>query len=133
MTEALIWEYLVTIFYNPILGLTKASVLVFLLRLFGKKDGVRTYIYVLFIVNMLHMVITLFAIIFQCYPIPFNWDPTVGGGMCLDKRLLFTVTSSITLLTDLLVLALPAYIFVGLKIPRRTKIALLFVFLLGFA
>lgn len=131
-TEALIWEYAVTILYNPILSFVKASVLVFLLRLFGKKDGVRTYILILFVVNLLHLVVTFFLLVFQCWPIQFNWTPDLQGGTCLDKRILFTATSSFTLLTDLLVLALPAYIFVGLKIQRKTKFALLFVFLLGF-
>jgi hypothetical protein len=130
-TESMIWEYAVTILYNPILGLVKASVLIFLLRLFGQKDGVRPYCLILNTVNILHMIGALFALIFQCFPIEANWMPNLGGARCVDKRILYTTTSSITLLTDLLVLALPIYIFSGLKIPRKTKIALLFVFLLG--
>jgi hypothetical protein len=130
-TEAAIWNYAVQILYNPILALVKASVLIFLLRLFGQKGGVRTYIYVVNTANLLQMVGVFVAIVLQCMPIEFNWNPNVRGGRCVNQRILYTSTASFTILTDLLVLALPAYIFTDLKIPRRTKLALLFVFLLG--
>jgi hypothetical protein len=131
-TEALIWAYAVQILYNPILTLVKSSVLIFLLRLFGQKDGIRRFIIGLSIINILQMVATFFAVILQCTPISFNWDPTAPGGHCIDRRILFTFTSSFNIITDLLVLGLPIWIFVDLKIPRGKKIALLFVFLLGF-
>lgn len=125
------WNYAVEILYNPILALVKASVLILLLRLFGQKDGVRTYIYVLNTLNILLMAGTFFAVVFQCIPVEFNWDKSIIGGHCINQSLLFTVTASFNILTDLLVLALPVWIFWGLRIPKRTKIALLFVFLLG--
>jgi hypothetical protein len=131
MTEARIWNYAVQILYNPILALVKASVLIFLLRLFGQKNGVRTYIIGLNTINILQMLAVFFAITLQCLPIEFNWDPTIRGGRCIDQRILYTSTASFTILTDMLVLLLPAYIFTKLKIPKKTKIALLFVFLLG--
>ena len=131
MEAALLWNYAVQILYNPILALVKASVLIFLLRLFGQKDGVRGYIIGLNIINILQLVAVFFAIVFQCIPIEFNWNKTIKGGRCVDQRVLFTSTSAFTILTDILVLALPAWIFMDLKIPRKTKIALLFVFLLG--
>jgi hypothetical protein len=128
----LIWLYAVQILYNPVLALVKSSVLIFLLRLFGQKDGVRRFIIGLNIVNILQMVAVFFAITLQCLPISFNWDLTISNGRCVDRRILYTFTSSFNILTDLLVLGLPLWIFVDLKIPRRTKIALIFVFLLGF-
>jgi hypothetical protein len=129
--EPLVWTYAIQILYNPILALVKASVLIFLLRLFGEMDGVRPYVLALNTVNLLQMVAVLFANVFQCMPIERVWDPSVRGGQCLDRRILFVSTASFTILTDVLVLALPAWIFRGLNIPRRTKYALLSVFLLG--
>lgn len=128
----LIWNYAVQILYNPILALVKASVLIFLLRLFGQKDGVRRVIYILMVVNLAQMFGVFFAIIFQCSPIAFNWDLSIRGGHCIEQRVLYTSTAAFTILTDLLVLAVPLWIFTSLKIPRKTKFALLFVFLLGF-
>ncbi|KAH8910008.1 hypothetical protein BR93DRAFT_993098 [Coniochaeta sp. PMI_546] len=131
-TEALIWLYAVQILYNPVLALVKSSVLIFLLRLFGQKDGVRRFIIGLNIVNILQMIAVFFAVMLQCIPISFNWDLTISNGRCVDRRILYTFTSCFNIVTDLLVLGLPIWIFVDLKIPRRTKIALIFVFLLGF-
>ncbi|KAK4174124.1 hypothetical protein QBC36DRAFT_358203 [Triangularia setosa] len=131
-TQGLIWAYAVQILYNPILALVKSSALIFLSRLFGQKDGVRRFLLWLNIANISQMVAVFFAIIFQCLPIAFNWDPTIRGGRCVDRRILYTCTAVINIVTDLLILGTPIWIFVKLKIPRRTKIALLFVFLLGF-
>jgi hypothetical protein len=131
-TPGLIWNYAIQILYNPILALVKASVLLFLLRLFGQKSGVRRFILWLNAANLLNMIAVFFATVFQCFPIEKNWEPRLKG-TCVDRRILFTTNSSINILTDLLVLGLPLRIFIDLKIPRRTKIALMFVFLLGFA
>ncbi|KAI1337819.1 hypothetical protein F5Y15DRAFT_145016 [Xylariaceae sp. FL0016] len=126
-----IWNYAVQILYNPILALVKTSILLFLLRLFGQKPGVRRFIVWLNTANIANMIAVFFAIVFQCIPIEKSWDPLVEG-TCIDRRVLFTASSAFNILTDLLVLGLPLRIFVDLKIPRRTKIALMVVFLLGF-
>ncbi|KAK0673859.1 hypothetical protein QBC41DRAFT_391260 [Cercophora samala] len=131
-TQGLIWAYAVQILYNPILALVKSSALIFLSRLFGQKDGVRRFLLWLNIANISQMVAVFFAITFQCLPIAFNWDLTVRGGRCVDRRVLYTCTAVINIVTDLLILGTPIWIFARLKIPRRTKMALLFVFLLGF-
>ena len=131
-TDGLIWNYAVQILYNPILALVKSSVLIFLLRLFGQKEGVRRFIIGLNTVNLVQMTCVFFAILFQCWPIAFNWDPTIKGGRCVEKSILFTTTAAFNIFTDLVVLGLPLWILVDLNIPRKTKFALLFVFLLGF-
>ncbi|RYP73223.1 hypothetical protein DL770_007811 [Monosporascus sp. CRB-9-2] len=130
-TPGLVWNYMVQILYNPILGLVKASVLLFMLRLFGQKRRVRQYILWVNTANAAHMVAVLFIIVLQCIPIEKTWDFSVPG-RCVDRPILFTTISAFNILTDLLILALPLKIFIGLKIPRCTKIALMFLFLLGF-
>ncbi|KAK3357093.1 hypothetical protein B0T25DRAFT_146694 [Lasiosphaeria hispida] len=131
-TEGLIWAYAVQILYNPILALVKSSVLIFLSRLFGQKDGVRRLLLWLNVANISQMVAVFFAITLQCLPIAFNWDLSITNGRCVDRRVLYLSTAAFNILTDLLILGLPLWIFVDLKIPRRQKIGLLFVFLLGF-
>lgn len=130
-TEGMIWNYAVQILYNPILALVKLSVLVFLHRLFSQIRGVKICIIALATLTTLHMVAVAGAIVFQCTPISFNWTPRLEGGTCVDQPALYVSTAAFTIVTDVLVLLLPAYIFWGLNIPRKTKIALLFVFLLG--
>lgn len=127
----MIWNYAVQILYNPILALVKLSVLVFLHRLFAQIRGVKMCIMALAAVTTMHMVGVAGAIIFQCTPISFNWEPLLEGGTCVDQPALYVSSAAFNILTDVLVLLLPAYIFRGLSIPKKTKVALLFVFLLG--
>ncbi|KXX78945.1 hypothetical protein MMYC01_204733 [Madurella mycetomatis] len=131
-TQGLIWSYAVQILYNPILALVKSSVLIFLSRLFGQKDWVRRFLLWLNVANISQMVAVFFAITLQCLPIAFNWDLSISGGRCVDRRVLYISTAVFNIITDLLILGLPLWVFSSLKIPKRTKIALLFVFLLGF-
>jgi hypothetical protein len=122
----------VEILYNPILALVRASVLVFLYRLFGQNNKFRRIIVGLSIVNILQMVAVFIAVLLQCIPISLNWDLSIRNGRCVDRRVLFTFSSAFNIVTDLLVLGLPMWIFSELKITRRAKFGLLFVFLLGF-
>lgn len=131
-TQGLIWTYAVQILYNPILALVKSSVMIFLSRLFGQRDWIRRFLLWLNVVNISQMVAVFFAIVLQCTPVPFNWDPTIVGGYCVDRRVLYIFSAAFNILTDILILGLPLWVFSSLRIPKRTKIALLIVFLLGF-
>lgn len=119
--------------YNPILALVKASVLLFLGRLFGQKRGARRYILAVGAANGAHAVAVLGVVAFQCTPVRRAWDVSAQGeGTCVDRHAFFTASAAVNILIDLLILALPLRVFVGLKIPCRTKLSLMFLFLLGF-
>lgn len=128
LTPGLIWNYAVQLLYNPILALVKLSALVFLHRLFSQVRGVRPAVLALAGLTVLNMVAVAGAVVFQCVPVSANWR---GGGKCVDRRALYVSTAAFTILTDVLVLLLPGYILRNLNIPKKTKVALLFVFLLG--
>lgn len=125
------WNYIIQLLYNPILALVKSSVLLFLLRLGGQKPGVRWTIHSLNAFNIGLMIAIFVTVIFQCTPVNFFWDRTIPGGHCVDTGAFYVATAGLTILTDVLVLALPFWIFLGLKMPAKVKIALLVVFGLG--
>ncbi|KAI1202541.1 hypothetical protein F5X97DRAFT_213151 [Nemania serpens] len=129
--RGLIWNYAVAILYNPILALAKTSLLLLLLRLFGQKAGVKRFIAWVNRANIGMMIAVFFATVVQCIPVQKTWQPSLEG-TCIDRKILFTALSSFNIITDILIIALPLSIFIGLRIPRRTKIALILVFLLGF-
>jgi len=131
-SEALVWGYAVQILYNPILALVKASVLLFLARLFEQKPGVRRALVWLNVINIAQMIGVFFAITLQCMPIAFNWDPTLRAGRCVDRRVLYVSTSAFNIIMDGILIGIPLWVFSGLQIPRRTKIGIMFVFVLGF-
>ncbi|KAI1169843.1 hypothetical protein F4777DRAFT_162342 [Nemania sp. FL0916] len=128
----LMWNYAIEILYTPILALVKTSILLLLLRLFGEKRGVRRFIIGVNVANLGMMVIIFIGAVLQCIPLNKIWQPELKG-KCINKKILFAVGSSFNIFTDLLILGLPLKIFICLKIPRQTKIALMIIFLLGFA
>lgn len=126
-----LWDFIIQVIYNPILALVKSSVLLFLLRLGGTKTRVRWSIHVLNAVNIGLMIAIFFVVIFTCKPVSFYWDKSVDGA-CIDSSPFNIGTAIITICTDVLVLAIPVWILVDLKMPLRIKLVLLGVFLLGF-
>ncbi|KAH8736176.1 hypothetical protein BGZ61DRAFT_339546 [Ilyonectria robusta] len=130
-TAALWWFFFAQMVYNPILALVKASVLVFLLRLGGQKQRVRWSIHALNAFNAAHAVAVFFVALLQCLPIEANWNMEArANAFCVEKEF-HVIASFLVLLTDFLVLALPFWIFLGLKMPMGTKLALIGVFMVG--
>ncbi|KAI1139887.1 hypothetical protein F5Y05DRAFT_380366 [Hypoxylon sp. FL0543] len=129
-TEGLIWIYVVGAVYQPILTLVKQSVLVFLLRFSGIKAGVRYIVWGTIIFNTVLMVAIFITVIFQCIPIEMNWNLMVPGH-CIEQFKFGVAAASLTIMTDIVSVALPFYIFLGLKINKNRKIALIGVFMLG--
>lgn len=123
--------YINGLIYNPILSMVKISVLLFLLRLAGTKPRARVAIWALLVFTTCLMIAIFFCVIFVCDPVSYVWDHKQDGH-CFDKKPFAMATSGITLFTDLLTLVLPFWIFIGLRMPKKAKMALLGVFALGF-
>ncbi|TGO37243.1 hypothetical protein BHYA_0102g00290 [Botrytis hyacinthi] len=105
------YNYIVQVLYNPILAIVKTSILMFFLRLAGQKIEIK--------------------LTFQCIPIAYNWQVDIPGGHCIEQGSFYAATSAIALVTDILVLIVPFCIVIGLKMPRKTKIAVTGTFFLG--
>lgn len=76
------------------------------------------------------MIAVLFVVVFQCDPVESFWHLELGQN-CIDQRSFALVTSLLTILTDIVVVALPFWIFLGLKISKAKKVALMVIFSLG--
>lgn len=129
------WFYIAQIFYNPVLAFVKASVLFFLHRLGGTKPGVHYAIWTVFTINALQAIAIFLVAVLQCLPISANWDMAVrmdADTKCVQNSFHISI-SCLTIFTDLLVLGLPIWMFVGLKMRVAQKIAVIGVFMLGIA
>ncbi|KAG4026836.1 hypothetical protein MFRU_036g00690 [Monilinia fructicola] len=131
MVTGLKYGFAVQILYNPILAIVKSSILIFLLRISGQKKNVKYTIWGLLAFNNIMMIAIFFGVIFQCTPIAFNWQTDIPGGYCIKRGLFYVVTAIIFLITDIMVLLIPFWIVVGLKMPRKTKLSVIGVFSLG--
>lgn len=127
----MIFNFAVQVAYNPILALVKTSILLFLLKLSGvQRPAVRWSIHALNALNITMMLAIFIVVIFQCSPVTFVYDKSIEG-TCIQQGMFYVVTAALTLLTDVLVLALPFWIFLDLKISRKKKMAVIGVFALG--
>jgi hypothetical protein len=74
---------------------------------------------------------SFFGAIFLCVPIEAGWSMTPGTGRCMDRAVLYYLTSGFNVAADIVIFALPVPLITNLPIHRNQKIALLFVFTFG--
>ncbi|SPO05451.1 related to integral membrane protein PTH11 [Cephalotrichum gorgonifer] len=132
-TAGLWWNFFEQICYNPVLAFVKCSVLCFIMRIGGHKDAIFRAIWVLMGITIAHAIAVFFGALFQCVPIEANWHPELRADpntRCIDNSF-HIIQSAITIATDLAILVLPFWIFLGLRMPRATKIAVLGIFTIG--
>ncbi|CAG9955915.1 unnamed protein product [Clonostachys rosea f. rosea IK726] len=106
------WNFFEQLCYNPVLALVK-------------------FIWGLMIFTILHAIAVFFGALFQCIPIATNWHPELKkdpNTRCIDNSF-HIIQSSITIATDVAILVLPFWIFLGLRMAKGAKIAVLGVFL----
>lgn len=128
--NGLIWLYFVGAIYNTVLAFVKQSVLLFLLRIAGLNNLVRIGCWLTSVFNMFEMAAVFLVVIFQCSPVSSFWHPELGQN-CIDQKAFAISTAVLTIFTDVVVVALPFYVFLGLQMDRKKKIALIMVFSLG--
>jgi hypothetical protein len=130
--------------YNPILSLVKMSVAFLLLRIGGTKAIVKKALWFSLALNMALAVSIFFVDAFQCSPVRYVYaypamdlaaqqvagadskgqvnGVTITGGKCIDQINFFLISAGLTVLTDLIILAIPIVIVWDLKMPRKRKI-----------
>jgi hypothetical protein len=72
-----------------------------------------------------------FALIFACDPIAMSYDVTVQDGACINRASLYIATAVVNIISDVILFCLPLPVVVKLQAPRRQKLGLLLIFLLG--
>ncbi|KAI4741389.1 hypothetical protein E4T50_08185 [Aureobasidium sp. EXF-12298] len=118
------------VLYVVLIHVTKASILTQYLRIFPTRT-MRRLTWLLFAALVPSVLWGVFASIFFCNPVRKIWLPMVPG-KCISTRTYWLSVSAVNIVLDFAVLALPMPVISRLKLPKRQKIALVGVFLLGF-
>ncbi|KAJ5825782.1 hypothetical protein N7474_002920 [Penicillium riverlandense] len=108
----------------------KVSLLLFYVRIFSVRRF-QIFAYVVGTLVLVHGIVVLFTIIFQCKPVPYVWDKTIRNGTCFVQQVLYRFVSPPNVLTGILILIMPIPFVWKLHAPRAQKMALTAVFLLG--
>lgn len=124
------WIFINGLCYNPTLALVKVSTLLFLLRLGSVKKRVRIASIAMIILNLAIMVTFFTIFLLQCLPVESLW---IGGptAKCIRRDVFAISLATMNIFTDFLTLSIPFLLFLGLKVHKRVRNALLAVFLLG--
>jgi len=128
--------------YNPVLGLVKWSIILFLLRLDDRRRYIRWTLIALQVFNIAHMVSVFLVVVFQCSPVHMYWnhhktDELVDGRIvndgytCIDQASFSLSTAGISILTDVAILLVPIAMMWNLRMPVRRKLAVTLVLSLG--
>ncbi|KAK8127948.1 hypothetical protein PG984_009056 [Apiospora sp. TS-2023a] len=115
-------------------GLVKISILLFMLRIFPKRD-MRNLIYGVCGVIVAYTIAFFFATLFQCQPISFFWrqlDSTFPG-KCNDIHMQAWIAAGINILLDIVVIVLPIRSLWNLQASLPKKITAISMFSLGAA
>lgn len=78
----------------------------------------------------LTLIAFVFAIVFQCSPIPYAWDKTLAG-TCVNVTAIFYSHAGINIVTDVMIYIMPMKMLWGVRRPQKEKIALMVVFAMG--
>ncbi|KAG4428570.1 hypothetical protein IFR05_015945 [Cadophora sp. M221] len=122
------------IFYVLILGLCKISIITFYLRIFpSQKFRIASY----FILGWVILTTLLFMLLalLQCIPISLNyygWQTNGGRDKCLNLNAESYASAAINITQDVVILLLPIPSLLRLRVSRKKKLHVLFMFSLGF-
>ena len=95
------------------------------------------------VLNLSLLISQFLVVLFQCQPMHYYWDHwwmdtydkngdvAMKGGKCIDQMKFYLISPGLAVLTDILILLVPAAMVWNLRMPRRKKIAVWCVLSLG--
>ncbi|KAJ9617141.1 hypothetical protein H2200_000862 [Cladophialophora chaetospira] len=121
------------IFYKITFSLTKISILLLYLRVFGVWKTFRYLCWIMIGVVVSFSIATVITSIFQCSPVAFAFDKTAnhGKGECIDLTKFWYANAGFNIGSDAIIIVMPILPVKSLNLPTRSKIALCGLFTLG--
>ncbi|KAK5164648.1 uncharacterized protein LTR77_009854 [Saxophila tyrrhenica] len=113
-----------------VVNVTKASILTQYLRIFSSRV-IRMCCIILLLCLLPAVAWGVFGGTFLCSPVAKLWDPSMEGS-CMSAVDYWYSVAGIDIGLDFLILLLPLPAIVRLRLPRKQKLGLVLVFLLGF-
>ncbi|GAM85400.1 hypothetical protein ANO11243_034070 [Dothideomycetidae sp. 11243] len=129
----------ITFFHNLLIlagiCLAKVSICLLLIRLV-KHRGYAWFLWFLLAFISAYHIACEFTIIFACIPTKAQWDLAARKGAKCFSLQVFTdlglANSIVNMITDVLLALLPIPVIMAMQLNNRTKIALVFIMMLGF-
>lgn len=110
-----------TLVYNPVMVMIKASFLWSLQKLRSPRVWVRRSLWAIQAINAAYGIAHIFVSAVPCIPVKKKWYPETPGS-CYDGVNFIIGTITIVLITDALVLIMPTWIIYDLQMARSRKV-----------
>ena len=111
------------------------AILLQYLRLFAPQKVLDPFMWygarIVIAVAGLFYCITAFITIFACSPREAIWNPFITSSYCIDDEMLILIICLFNILSDIVILLLPARAVWKLRIPTRHKIRIVLLFAIG--
>ncbi|RAL13171.1 uncharacterized protein BO97DRAFT_388960 [Aspergillus homomorphus CBS 101889] len=122
--------YVLDWFYVPSNAMSRISVVALYLRFFT-QPLYRAACWGVIAFLLGNMIATIIAAQVECFPLQFTWDKTIRGGHCFNLILWYKLTNLPTVISDVMVMALPVPTVWGLQASFSCKAGIATVFLTG--
>ncbi|KEZ46553.1 CFEM domain-containing protein [Scedosporium apiospermum] len=124
--------YIMEVFYFAEVTLLKVSILFFYLRIFP-EPRIRRVLWATQILNVLVGVAFVITSIFQCTPISHFWTSWTGEtkGKCVNVNALAWANAIISIVLDILMLAIPLSQLPKIKLHWKRKVGIALMFFVG--
>lgn len=122
--------YICQITYKASINLTKCSILLLYLRIFGKIRWFKWVCWFLLAAVVSYAIASVTATIFQCSPVDLAFNKALVG-TCIDNAKFWYANAGFSIATDIIILFMPMWLVYKLQIPLAQKMALIVVFALG--
>ncbi|KAF2005237.1 hypothetical protein P154DRAFT_483892 [Amniculicola lignicola CBS 123094] len=141
--EAGKWSFAVQLFYHPLMGAIRASIIMFLFRIKDRRLPIRIALHVVFWINIGYMVSTTIVNIFQCTPVRYAFSRAqmdqevdadgniITHGHCIDSLAFILASCSLSIFMDLIIMPIPTAMVWGLHMQRKTKVAVVIIMSMG--
>ena len=116
--------------YYAALTAIKASILCQYLR-FLVGPVIRPLCWGLLSIVVAYGIATVIGSLCACLPVPYFWDHSVAGGRCINLEAFWFTNATFNIISDVAICILPLPTLRKIRLPKRQKYGLMFVFAIG--
>ena len=124
-------SFICSILYFAVVTAIKISILLMYRRIFSIDASFRRQSFAVGGVVVAFWLTATVATLTNCRPLKYNWIGLQPEEYCFNYNIFWMVTGALEVVIEIVILALPMRMVLGLQLSRKRKLSILFVFLLG--
>ncbi|MCJ1411520.1 hypothetical protein MMC19_005610 [Ptychographa xylographoides] len=121
------WLYVQDLVYSLVMGFIKISILLLYFRLFQVHGAIKWIVWSSIIYVALYTIVGDLVTIFACKPLNTLWDG-LQYGKCLNTSAVGIALATLQISADVIILAIPVPIVLGLQAPLKQRLAVMSIF-----